>query len=64
MLTDLGLVLLLALGNAFFALAEIALIASRKSRLRYMARSSARRLPCGLPNIPTASCPRSRSGSP
>lgn len=42
MLTDLGLVLLLALGNAFFALAEIALIASRKSRLRYMARSSAR----------------------
>ncbi len=42
MLTDLGLVLLLALGNAFFALAEIALIASRKSRLRYMARRSAR----------------------
>ncbi|HET7611548.1 MAG TPA: hemolysin family protein [Rhodanobacteraceae bacterium] len=42
MLTELGLVLLLALGNAFFALAEIALIASRKSRLRYMARSSAR----------------------
>lgn len=42
MLTELGLVLLLALGNAFFALAEIALIASRKSRLRYLARSSAR----------------------
>lgn len=42
MLTELGLVLLLALGNAFFALAEIALIASRKSRLRYMARSSTR----------------------
>src|SRR6185437_14347835 len=42
MLTDLGLVLLLALGNAFFALAEIALIASRKSRLRYMARTSTR----------------------
>src|SRR6185312_13065729 len=29
-------------GNAFFALAEIALIASRKSRLRYLARSSTR----------------------
>ncbi|MGH8192676.1 MAG: hemolysin family protein [Rhodanobacteraceae bacterium] len=42
MLTDLGLVLLLALGNAFFALAEIALIAARRSRLRYMARTSAR----------------------
>ncbi|HEX5352470.1 MAG TPA: hemolysin family protein [Rhodanobacteraceae bacterium] len=42
MLTELGLVLLLALGNAFFALAEIALIASRKSRLRYLARSSTR----------------------
>ncbi len=42
MLTELGLVLLLALGNAFFALSEIALIASRKSRLRYLARSSAR----------------------
>ena len=42
MLTELGLVLLLALGNAFFALTEIALIAARKSRLRYLARSSAR----------------------
>ncbi|TAN07030.1 MAG: HlyC/CorC family transporter [Rhodanobacteraceae bacterium] len=42
MLTDLGLVLVLALGNAFFALAEIALIAARKSRLRYLARSSKR----------------------
>lgn len=42
MLTDLGLVLVLALGNGFFALAEIALIAARKSRLRYMARHSAR----------------------
>lgn len=42
MLTELGLVLLLALGNAFFALAEIALIAARKSRLRYLARSSTR----------------------
>jgi len=42
MLTELGLVLALALGNAFFALAEIALIASRKSRLRYMARTSTR----------------------
>ncbi|MBS0381746.1 MAG: HlyC/CorC family transporter [Proteobacteria bacterium] len=42
MLTELGLVVLLALGNAFFALAEIALIAARKSRLRYLARTSAR----------------------
>jgi magnesium and cobalt exporter, CNNM family len=42
MLTELGLVLLLALGNAFFALSEIALIASRKSRLRYLARTSTR----------------------
>ncbi|MGH8183534.1 MAG: hemolysin family protein [Rhodanobacteraceae bacterium] len=42
MLSELGLVLVLALGNAFFALAEIALIASRKSRLRYMARTSTR----------------------
>lgn len=42
MLTELGLVLLLALGNAFFALTEIALIAARKSRLRYMARTSTR----------------------
>lgn len=42
MLTELGLVLVLALGNGFFALAEIALIAARKSRLRYMARTSAR----------------------
>ncbi|TAN07126.1 MAG: HlyC/CorC family transporter [Rhodanobacteraceae bacterium] len=42
MLTELGLVLLLALGNAFFALAEIALIAARKSRLRYLARTSTR----------------------
>ena len=42
MLTELGLVLVLALGNAFFALAEIALIAARKSRLRYMARTSTR----------------------
>jgi putative hemolysin len=42
MLTELGLVLLLALCNAFFALAEIALIAARKSRLRHMARTSTR----------------------
>ena len=42
MLTELGLVVLLALGNAFFALAEIALIAARKSRLHYLARSSTR----------------------
>lgn len=42
MLTDLGLVLLLALGNAFFALSEMALVAARKSRLRHLARNSAR----------------------
>ncbi len=42
MLTELGLVLALALGNACFAMAEIALIAARKSRLRHLARSSAR----------------------
>lgn len=42
MLTALGLVVVLALGNAFFALAEIALIAARKSRLRYLARTSTR----------------------
>jgi putative hemolysin len=41
MLTELGLVLLLALFNAFFALSEIALIASRKVRLKHMARSRA-----------------------
>lgn len=40
MLTELGLVLLLALFNAFFALSEIALIASRKVRLKHMVRSS------------------------
>lgn len=42
MLTEIGLVVLLALGNAFFALSEIALIAARKSRLRYLARRSTR----------------------
>ncbi|HEX5960917.1 MAG TPA: hemolysin family protein [Rhodanobacteraceae bacterium] len=42
MLTELGLVLILALGNAFFAMAEIALIAARKSRLRHLARTSTR----------------------
>ena len=42
MLIELGLVLLLALFNAFFALSEIALVASRKSRLKHMARGSAR----------------------
>lgn len=42
MLTELGLVLLLALFNAFFALSEIALIASRKSLLKHMANTRAR----------------------
>lgn len=42
MLTELALVLLLALCNGFFALSEMALVASRKSRLKQMARSSRR----------------------
>ncbi|MEO8746982.1 MAG: hemolysin family protein [Rhodanobacter sp.] len=40
MLTQLALVLVLALCNGFFALSEMALVASRKSRLQHMARSS------------------------
>lgn len=44
MLIDLGLVLLLSIFNAFFALSEIALIASRKVRLKYMARTSSQAL--------------------
>jgi len=42
MLTTIALVLLLALCNGFFALSEMALVASRKSRLKQMARSSRR----------------------
>ena len=42
MLTPLALVLLLALCNGFFALSEMALVASRKSRLKQMARTSRR----------------------
>ncbi len=42
MLTELGLILLLSLLNGFFALSEMAIVASRKSRLKQMARSSAR----------------------
>ena len=42
MLTEIALVLLLALCNGFFALSEMALVASRKSRLKQMARSSRR----------------------
>ncbi|MDA3914054.1 hemolysin family protein [Oleiagrimonas sp.] len=42
MLTELGLILLLAIFNGFFALSEMAIIASRKSRLKQMARQSAR----------------------
>ncbi|RCS31294.1 HlyC/CorC family transporter [Rhodanobacter denitrificans] len=38
MLTEIALVLVLALCNGFFALSEMALVASRKSRLRQMAR--------------------------
>ncbi|HKT29222.1 hemolysin family protein [Dyella sp.] len=42
MLTTIALVLLLALCNGFFALSEMALVASRKSRLKQMARTSRR----------------------
>ncbi|MEO5812201.1 MAG: hemolysin family protein [Rhodanobacter sp.] len=42
MLTQLALVFVLALCNGFFALSEMALIASRKSRLKQMARTSRR----------------------
>lgn len=42
MLTELAFVVLLALCNGFFALSEMALIASRKSRLKQMARTSRR----------------------
>ncbi|WP_426687966.1 hemolysin family protein [Rhodanobacter ginsengiterrae] len=40
MLTQIALVLVLALCNGFFALSEMALVASRKSRLKQMARTS------------------------
>ncbi len=40
MLTQLALVFVLSLCNGFFALSEMALIASRKSRLKQMARTS------------------------
>lgn len=42
MLPEIGLVLLLALLNGFFALSEIAVVASRKSLLKHRARRSAR----------------------
>ncbi|GGA08135.1 hemolysin family protein [Dyella caseinilytica] len=42
MLTTLAFVLVLALCNGFFALSEMALVASRKSRLKQMARTSRR----------------------
>ncbi|EIM02134.1 hemolysin [Rhodanobacter thiooxydans] len=40
MLTEIALVLVLTLCNGFFALSEMALVASRKSRLKQMARTS------------------------
>ena len=40
MLTEIALVLVLSLCNGFFALSEMALVASRKSRLKQMARNS------------------------
>jgi putative hemolysin len=42
MLTELLLVFVLSLGNAFFALSEMSVVASRKSRLKQMARDSRR----------------------
>src|ERR1700754_771059 len=42
MLTELLLVLFLSLGNGFFALYEMSVVASRKSRLKHMARDSRR----------------------
>ena len=42
MLTELGLVLLLALANGFFALSEMAIVTARRSRLKQMARDSRR----------------------
>ncbi|GAA0914012.1 hemolysin family protein [Rothia nasimurium] len=42
MLTELLLVLLLSLGNGFFALSEMSVVASRKSRLKQLARDSRR----------------------
>src|SRR5689334_21952418 len=42
MLIELSLVVLLALLNGFFALSEMALMTSRKSRLKHLARSSKR----------------------
>ncbi|TCV94100.1 putative hemolysin [Luteibacter rhizovicinus] len=42
MLTELLLVLFLSLANAFFALSEMSVVASRKSRLKQMARTSRR----------------------
>ncbi|HET6631955.1 MAG TPA: hemolysin family protein [Rhodanobacteraceae bacterium] len=42
MLAELGVVLALALVNGFFALSEIAVVASRKSRLSQMAQTSSR----------------------
>ena len=42
MLTQLGIVLVLALANGFFALSEIAVVAARKSRLQQMAANSSR----------------------
>ncbi len=40
MLTEIAIVLVLALCNGFFALSEMALVVSRKSRLKQMAKSS------------------------
>ena len=42
MLSEVGLILLLAVFNGFFALSEMAMVASRKSRLKHMARDSRR----------------------
>ncbi len=65
MLTEIALVIVLSLCNGFFALSEMALVASRKSRLKQMAAPAARpRWRCAMPRRRNISCPPCRSASP
>jgi putative hemolysin len=50
MLTEIATVVLLSLCNGFFALSEMALVASRKTRLKQMARGDSRRARMALRN--------------
>ncbi|MDR3445255.1 MULTISPECIES: hemolysin family protein [Dyella] len=50
MLTEIATVVLLSLCNGFFALSEMALVASRKTRLKHMARGDSRRARMALRN--------------